>query len=72
MPRITITITADQWARLQPAIQKHRDEEAFPDETDVALARRWILNHAKGEVWSHELRTKGSDNAVPDFEMGVE
>ena len=72
MPSITITITADQWERLQPAIQKHREEQEFPDETDMALARRWILNHAKSEVWTHELRTTGSDNAVPDFTMGVD
>ena len=72
MPSMTITLTSDQWERLKPAIQRHRNEAEFPGETDIDLARRWILNNAKGEVWSYELTHQGSDNAVPDFEMGVE
>ena len=71
MPSYTITMTETQWARFAPAIQKYRDEEEHPDETDGALGKRWLRMQMFGEVWSHERDHQGSDNAVHDFEMEV-
>ena len=71
MPSMTINLTEAQWDRLNPALQKYRDAEEHPAETDRQLALRWLKMMAHGEVWSYERDHQGSDNAKPDFEMEV-
>ena len=72
MPSMTVTITTEQWARLSAALQRYRNGEEHPGETDLQLARRWLKTRAHSEVWSHEREKQGTDNAVPDFDMEVE